>query len=391
MKVLVTGGLGNIGSAVVKTLLEDGVEVKVFEQATRPNLRKAADAAERVAKAAARAAGIAARAAVGEARRLGKAVGLKGRGNTSGALNSKGRAAEEAAVTFREHARRLRGMEVVWGDLGDGSGLAEAVEGCDAVVHMAFIIPPTSERRTEWARNINVGGTRRLLEACIAGGRDPRVVFASSISVYGNSQGKAPPRRVGDEVGPIDAYGKMKIECENMLKESGLPWTILRVAAAPTIDWQRIDPIMFEIPLTDRIEFVHPEDAGYAFAKAAQLPETAGRTMQIGGGARCQMTQYEFMRKALTMLGLRMLPREAFGLKNYHTDWMDTDESEALLHYQRKDFDTFLREQGVRYGARKALVVLARPIARAVLLSRSPYYKEHLRGARSRRTGTTPH
>jgi nucleoside-diphosphate-sugar epimerase len=384
MKVLVTGGLGNIGSAVVRTLLEDGVSVRVFEQATRPNLRKAADAAERVAKAAARAAVSAAKAAVGEARRLGKAVGLKGR------ANSNGQAAEAAAATFREHARRLRGLEVTWGDLGDGTGLQEAVEGCDAVVHMAFIIPPTSERRTEWARNINVGGTRRLLDACLAGGRNPRVVFASSISVYGNSQGKTPPRRVGDEVDPIDAYGKMKIECEDMLKESGLPWTILRVAAAPTIDWQRIDPIMFDIPLTDRIEFVHPEDAGYAFAKAAQLPETAGRTMQIGGGVRCQMTQYEFMRKALTMLGVRMLPREAFGLKNYHTDWMDTEESQALLHYQRKDFDTFLREQGVRYGARKALVVLARPIARAVLLSKSPYYKEYHRGLRNQKTRMTP-
>ena len=217
MKVLVTGGLGNIGSAVVRTLLEDGVSVRVFEQATRPNLRKAADAAERVAKAAARAAVTAAKAAVGEARRLGKAVGLKGRSNANG------QAAEAAADTFREHARRLRGLEVAWGDLGDGTGLREAVEGCDAVVHMAFIIPPTSERRTEWARNINVGGTRRLLDACLAGGRNPRVVFASSISVYGNSQGKTPPRRVGDEVGPIDAYGKMKIECEDMLKESGLP------------------------------------------------------------------------------------------------------------------------------------------------------------------------
>lgn len=384
MKVLVTGGLGNIGSAVVKTLLEDGVEVRVFEQATRLNLRKAASAAERVARAAARAAGSAARAAIDEARRLGKAVGLKGRTNVSRS------ASEDAAETFREHARRLRGLEVAWGDLGDGSGLAEAVDGCDAVVHMAFIIPPTSERRTEWARNINLGGTRRLLDACLASGRNPRVVFASSISVYGNSQGKTPPRRVGDEVGPIDAYGKMKVECEAMLKESGLPWTILRVAAAPTIDWQRIDPIMFEIPLTDRIEFVHPEDAGYAFAKAAQMPETQGRTMHIGGGARCQMTQYEFMRKALTMLGVRMLPSEAFGPKNYHTDWMDTEESQALLHYQRKDFDAFLREQAVRYGARKALVVLARPIARAVLLSRSPYYKENMRMRRNRRSRATP-
>ncbi len=345
MKVLVTGGLGNIGSAVVRTLLEDGVEVRIFEQKTKINLKKATEAATRVAKAAVKAIG------------LGK--------------------------------RQVRGPEYAWGDLGDGSGLAEAVEGCDGVVHMAYIIPPTSERRTAWARNINVEGTRRLLAACVAGGRGPRVVFASSISVYGNSQGKQPPRRVGDEVGPIDAYGKMKVECEHMLIASGLPWTVLRVAAAPTIDWKRIDPIMYEIPMTDRIEFVHPDDAGYAFAKAVQSPAAEGRILQIGGGASCQMTQYEFMRKSLVMLGVGMLPVEAFGRKNYHTDWMDTEESEALFHYQRKDFDQFLREQRKRYGFRKSLVVLGRPVARMVLLSKSKYYKEYTRSLRHRNTRTT--
>ena len=347
MKVLVTGGLGNIGSSVVRTLLEDGVEVRIFEQRTKGNLRKAIGL---------------------ESARVGADASAKG---------------------GMEAGKRPRGAEIVWGDLGDGSGLAEAVAGCDAVVHMAYVIPPMSERRVEWARNINVEGTRRLLEACKAGGRNPRVVFASSISVYGNSQGKKPPRRVGDELGPIDAYGKMKVECENMLMASGLPWTILRVAAAPTIDWQRIDPIMFDVPLGDRIEFVHPEDAGYAFAKAVQLPEAEGRILLIGGGEKCRMTQYEFMRKALTMLGVGMLPRAAFGLKNYHTDWMDTEESQALLHYQRKDFDTFLREQGKRYGARKVLVVLARPLAKLVLLWHSPYYLEHMRSLRHRRPRTT--
>ncbi len=346
MKVLVTGGLGNIGSAVVRTLLEDGAEVRIFEQATKVNLRKAADAAARVARAA------------------GHLIGIGG--------------------------GVVRRAEVAWGDLGDGSGLAEAVEGCDGVVHMAYIIPPVSERRVAWARNINVEGTRRLLDACRAGGRNPRFVFASSISVYGNSQGKQPPRRVGDELGPIDAYGKMKVECEGMVRESGLPWTILRVAAAPTIDWQRIDPIMFEIPLTDRIEFVHPEDAGFAFAKAVQAPEAAGRILQIGGGPRCRMHQYEFMRKSLTMLGVGMLPREAFGPKNYHTDWMDTDESEALFHYQRKTFDDFLREQRARYGWRRPLTVVGRPIARLLLLSRSPYYRAHVRALRHRKTRVTP-
>jgi UDP-glucose 4-epimerase len=345
MKVLVTGGLGNIGSAVVHTLLDDGVEVRVFEQKTKINLRKATDAAMRVARAAVKAIG------------LGK--------------------------------RQVPGAEIAWGDLADGSGLAEAVAGCDGVVHMAYIIPPTSERRTSWARNINVEGTRRLLEACRRNGRNPRVVFASSISVYGNSQGKQPPRRVGDELLPIDAYGKMKVECENMLMASGLPWTILRVAAAPTIDWKRIDPIMFDIPMTDRIEFVHPEDAGFAFAKAVQSPEAAGRILQIGGGARCQMTQYEFMRKSLVMLGVGMLPQEAFGRTNYHTDWMDTEEGQDLFHYQRKDFDTFLREQRRRYGMRKVLVVLGRPIARLLLVMNSPYYREYVRRHRNRRPRTT--
>ena len=71
----------------------------------------------------------------------------------------------------------------VSGDLGDGAALRSAVEQArpDCVVHLAAEI--ASQRDARRVREVNVEGTRRLLDACLAmAGAEPstgpRIVFA---------------------------------------------------------------------------------------------------------------------------------------------------------------------------------------------------------------------
>ncbi|MBO0599481.1 NAD-dependent epimerase/dehydratase family protein, partial [Nesterenkonia sp. E16_7] len=55
--------------------------------------------------------------------------------------------------------------------------LAEALSGCDAVIHLAWLIQPNSERSL--LRRVNVDGTRHVLEAAALAGVGQAVVASS--------------------------------------------------------------------------------------------------------------------------------------------------------------------------------------------------------------------
>ena len=90
-----------------------------------------------------------------------------------------------ALVRKTSDRRNLDGLalEQVEGDLGDGRSLAEAVRGCRCLFHVAAdyrLWVPDPERMLE----INVAGTRALLEAACAAGVE-RVVYTSSVAALG--------------------------------------------------------------------------------------------------------------------------------------------------------------------------------------------------------------
>ena len=100
---------------------------------------------------------------------------------------------------------------LVEGDIRDPKALEDALSGAepDVIVHLAALagVRPSLERPAEYA-DVNLNGTTRLFEAAAAHGR-PRIVFASSSSVYGErSEG---PFRESDPVErPISPYAATK-------------------------------------------------------------------------------------------------------------------------------------------------------------------------------------
>src|SRR3954468_455093 len=92
---------------------------------------------------------------------------------------------------------RGQGIQVVWGDVRRPADLVRAVADQDAVVHLAAIIPPRSEAYPDWARAVNVDGTRNLLQALHAqgtvSGRPVRLLYVSSLAVFGRTDDRAPP------------------------------------------------------------------------------------------------------------------------------------------------------------------------------------------------------
>lgn len=323
MKVLLTGAMGNIGLATLEALLVEGHDVVAFDLNTRRSRKLAAGLPQRV--------------------------------------------------------------HFIWGDITSREPLQKALEGVDAVIHLAGIIPPNAERVPELARKVNVDATRELIAQMEESPTAKRLVFASSMGIFGDAQDREPPLRVDTPVSPTDTYGHHKVECENAIQQSYLKWTILRLAAVTPIHLQAQDPsIMFESSADARFEFLHPADAGTAFARAVACREAVGKTLFVAGGEGCRMTYYDFIAALMTAIGIGPLPSDAFVRHQpprFFGDWVDTEDSQRLLAYQTRGLDDQLKDMRKDFGVLVPLIRLVRPLARWSVTRRSAYLKQNRRRA----------
>ncbi len=116
------------------------------------------------------------------------------------------------------------GATGVHGDLSDPSSLDEAVQGVDAVVHLAALFR-TGDDDAIWRANLD--GTRNLIEAVKANAPQARFLMASTGNVY--DQNAPRPGRETDTCRPTAAYPASKLAAEKLLRSSGLTWSIMRL------------------------------------------------------------------------------------------------------------------------------------------------------------------
>lgn len=112
------------------------------------------------------------------------------------------------------------------GTILDVTTLAHAFEGVDAVVHLAGLVGDPACSIDPVVTNIaNVGGTR-FVQTMATYCKVPRLIFASSCSVYGNL---ADVGREDGPVNPVSLYARTKLQSElELLSDYDLPVTILR-------------------------------------------------------------------------------------------------------------------------------------------------------------------
>lgn len=101
-------------------------------------------------------------------------------------------------------------IEVMEGDLLHQGSLLKAVEGIGAVVHLAAI---THSNQKEFYSQVNVKGTENLVEAAKKSGVS-KFIFMSTRAI--NPKG--------------GAYSQSKLAAEEIIKNSGIDWIILRPA-----------------------------------------------------------------------------------------------------------------------------------------------------------------
>ena len=318
MNILLTGAFGNIGSSTLQELVRQGHTVRCFDVQTEKNAKRA----------------------------------------------------QQLAQTFA--------FETVWGDIRNTTQVTDAVREQVLIIHLAYMIPPAVDEHLEEARAINVDGTSNVIAAAQQASPHPKLFFGSTLDLFGHTQKLPPPRTVDDPIMATDAYTEHKLLCETKVKESGLEWAIFRFADVPPLEPRQPHPIMFNIPLDTRFEMVHTHDVGLAIANGINSP-IWGSIWLIGGGKSCQIYYRNYLNRSLQITGIKKLPESAFTTKEYCTDWLDTNASEALLHYQRHTFDEIMADLA-KVNAPPAplryILPLFAPLIKQQLLKMSPYYKK---------------
>jgi dihydroflavonol-4-reductase len=186
----------------------------------------------------------------------------------------------ERATTLKE-----QGAEVISGDLLDNENLTEAIQGVEAVVHIAAQFRGGVSE--EVAQAVNLDATIKLAKAALEAGIT-RFVFTSTSNVYANIKVNRPCREDDVLTPPTAVYPKTKLAAEEVLltfyREQGLDLRILRLAFVygdrdPHIE--EVLPFMSNWNPSKQQSVVHHEDVSQALLLAATTPGIGGRIYNV--------------------------------------------------------------------------------------------------------------
>jgi nucleoside-diphosphate-sugar epimerase len=216
----------------------------------------------------------------------------------------------QVAALVRRPGSEPAGTEPIAGHLGEGGGLQNAVASArpECVVHLAAEI--ASQRDARKVTEVNVGGTRRLLDACLAlPAPAPRFVFSSTV-VTGDARGELLNE---DSRLPVETpYGRSKQECERMVLESGLPAVVVRPSHVYGPGGWYGEELMPRLRQPGRFavigsgenlwDVVHVEDVVTALVLAATDERAVGRVYHVADDE--PITFYDFMALTAAELGV---------------------------------------------------------------------------------------
>lgn len=196
--------------------------------------------------------------------------------------------------------------EIIAGDIRDGAIVSRALEGMEAVVHLAASTSVTQsleDPKGFW--DINVNGTLTLLEACRAAGVS-RFVFASSNAAVGE---QTPPINEHMIPNPLSPYGASKLAgealCSAYNHSFGMDTVALRFANVygPSADHKSsVIPLFVKWAAEGRPftiygdgeqtrDFVHVDDICQAINLSLRTPGIGGEVFQIASGIETSINE----------------------------------------------------------------------------------------------------
>lgn len=200
---------------------------------------------------------------------------------------------EKEAAHPPQHLIRL-GAELVIGDVTDPSTFREAMNGCDALVHLAGIYTTWEPDPSIYTR-INVDGTRKVMEAALDA-QLSKVIEVSTYAIWGGTTDFPFTEKSEPGERPASEYARTKrrgeLEAWKLHEEKGLPLVVIypcNVLGAgdtrPTGSYindlvnRRLPATMFNDSI---MTFVHVRDVALAILRALETPDNIGEGYIIG-------------------------------------------------------------------------------------------------------------
>jgi len=215
----------------------------------------------------------------------------------------------EVTALVRRPGSEPPGTAPVAGDLGEGGGLEQALALTrpQCVVHLAAEI--ASQRSEAKLEEVNVGGTRRLLDACLALAAGPRLIFSSTV-VTGDAHGEL---LTEDSRLPVETpYGRSKQECERIVLASGLPAAVIRPSHVYGPGGWYAQELVPRLRQPGRLavigsgknmwDVVHVDDVSSAILLAVSAPAATGRIYHVADDE--PISFYDFMALTAAELGV---------------------------------------------------------------------------------------
>ena len=267
-------------------------------------------------------------------------------------------------------------IQIIWGDIRDLETVNSAVNGVDVIIHLAAIIPPAAEHYPKIAEAVNVGGTKNIIAAILKQKTPPRLIYTSSVSVYGDRI-QNPEIRVTDSLKPSmgDVYAVTKIQTEELIQKSKLEWTIFRLSAIMH-PHRKIQPLMFHLPLDTPMEICNCTDTAFALVQAIKCDELWGNIYNLGGGENCRIRARDYLHAMFNIFGIdpHILPENAFATRHFHMGhYVDGHKLDHLLRFQRTGLKEHFEDvkKHTSFMKKRAIQMIPKQLIRKYLLSLS--------------------
>lgn len=189
-----------------------------------------------------------------------------------------------------------KGIRQTVGDLLGCDQFEKAAQGMDAIVHCAG--DPTFGNGAHYSRD-NVDTSKQVIAAAQAQKIPPRIIFLSSIGAVDRHKTDTCEEPLNERSSPCPTsdYGRSKLQVEQHLAQSGIPYTILRPAMVvgpgmrPDSHFKKFASMALSNSFLSRFDFpgrfsiVHVEDLANAVLHVVNNKDTDKKTFFCAGEA----------------------------------------------------------------------------------------------------------
>lgn len=235
-------------------------------------------------------------------------------------------------------------INIVFGDVTDTAIVDALVKDHDVVIHLAGVLPPLANVRDDLCKEIDLNGTKQLVDSIKDYNPDCFFLYSSSTSVYGKQENfENITVKTKSKLDDYDYFSKYKLESEKYIKENLKNYSILRLAYI--LGDPGPEALIYNITPDSKCELLSSEDAGYAFVCAIDFKKEVNRkTYNVSGGEKFRTKYSDYLIHVFKTYGLsfRFLSAYLFAEKNYYGGYYeDGDKLDDLLHFRSKNLDVY--------------------------------------------------